>query len=829
MGKQELALAALLLILALNIAFFPAIWGGKTLMSSAMDASSITLHGAIAQPQPRYFYPPKVNDPGGVGWFPEPGYAFVHNEIFDDRVLPLWNPYNACGAPWLANMQSQVLNPLQVIAWLSPSPSSADAYVLARLFCAGILTFLFLRQFVGMWASLFGAIAYMQGGYLMLYLGMPDISVCAYVPGLFWRLERLLRSPDFNSIVLVALFTTLTIFGGMPEVTFLALLLGAIYFVMRVVVERTDWKSVRTPIARYLAASIAGIMMGAPQIFPFLEYIRESFNAHMGRSPGMVAQSNFALHMLTYFNPLIYGPLNKPGVTANVHFSGVTGYWGTITFFLALLGATTSVKRLIDKRTDGRRSIDLIAVFCLTFSVVMVAKRFGFPLVNWVGMLPVLKLIVFYKYDEPFIGFFVATLAAIGLNWIATRAVSAKSVLTCFAAFALCYMTLLIVDSHSATFLKPYWRAGAASIAIAFAVCFLSFLGARNPRGFHRLAPLLVAAVFAELTLSFIVPEYYKFNVFAPASANPYNGAPFVTYLLSHDKGWERVFGYDALLRPNWSSVFSLCDTRDEDAMYPRRYLHFVRSMIDDNKPVDHLSDDNLSTRFVGTEPALCADDAAVQRFFQITSTRFVLSKVPHNESAHDERTLRNFDVDGLPHGTTVATFADTQINRIDNILPRAALFYDVALCVNKEAALALTADAKTNLFKTVAIERSELDVSTTHQASALHNAVASADKSDIVAYQPMRVTISTKSDKPGFLMLNDTMYPGWNAYIDGSKTKLLHADYLFRGVFVPAGTHTLEFKYQPHWFYLGLLTAAGGMLLLGLWGTGLPRKQKAP
>ena len=40
--------------------------------------------------------------------------------------------------------------------------------------------------------------------------------------------------------------------------------------------------------------------------------------------------------------------------------------------------------------------------------------------------------------------------------------------------------------------------------------------------------------------------------------------------------------------------------------------------------------------------------------------------------------------------------------------------------------------------------------------------------------------------------------YPGWIAELDGRQTPILRADVLFRAVEVPAGRHTVVFRYAP-------------------------------
>lgn len=67
---------------------------------------------------------------------------------------------------------------------------------------------------------------------------------------------------------------------------------------------------------------------------------------------------------------------------------------------------------------------------------------------------------------------------------------------------------------------------------------------------------------------------------------------------------------------------------------------------------------------------------------------------------------------------------------------------------------------------------------------------------------------IETTSAAPAMLLLNDKIEPEWHAYIDGKQADVLRANYLMRAVQVPAGKHTVTFKYE--------MTARGFWLVLG-------------
>ena len=70
----------------------------------------------------------------------------------------------------------------------------------------------------------------------------------------------------------------------------------------------------------------------------------------------------------------------------------------------------------------------------------------------------------------------------------------------------------------------------------------------------------------------------------------------------------------------------------------------------------------------------------------------------------------------------------------------------------------------------------------------------------------------------------------GWKATIDGKEAEILNVNYVLRGLQIPAGKHTIEFKFEPEVIKTGstiaLMSSIGMFLLIGA-GVYFERKKK--
>lgn len=88
----------------------------------------------------------------------------------------------------------------------------------------------------------------------------------------------------------------------------------------------------------------------------------------------------------------------------------------------------------------------------------------------------------------------------------------------------------------------------------------------------------------------------------------------------------------------------------------------------------------------------------------------------------------------------------------------------------------------------------------------------------DVRIASPRYLEIVVTSAAEEFLVVRDLHFPGWEARIDGAVVPINTVDHLWRGVNIPAGTHTVTFRYQPDWIpwaLAGSTAAFAGLLLI--------------
>ncbi len=220
-------------------------------------------------------------------------------------------------------------------------------------------------------------------------------------------------------------------------------------------------------------------------------------------------------------------------------------------------------------------------------------------------------------------------------------------------------------------------------------------------------------------------------------------------------------------------------------------------------------------------------------RRWQLTNTRYVVGSMHFldyferqvNPGQHRLRVVERFGLVPKPSvaGTgKLMTAADVTARpspegpfalfEFTGALPRARLYGRWQVTTNDQAALSQLVSASFDPAQCVLV------------AEAMPGATPPAGLSqdagtvEFASYAPKDIVLKANALAPAVLLLNDRFDPGWNVRVDGQPAKLLRCNFIMRGVYLPAGSHRVEFRFQPpiRMRYVSLAVLGFGFLLLG-------------
>lgn len=94
----------------------------------------------------------------------------------------------------------------------------------------------------------------------------------------------------------------------------------------------------------------------------------------------------------------------------------------------------------------------------------------------------------------------------------------------------------------------------------------------------------------------------------------------------------------------------------------------------------------------------------------------------------------------------------------------------------------------------------------------------------NLETYKPNYLKYVSTNSNAGFGVFSEIYYPkGWIATIDGKEATILNVNYVLRGLQIPAGKHTIEFKFEPEVVKTGgMIALISSVLMLGVIGLGI-------
>jgi len=699
--------------------------------------------------------------------YPMTRYGF---EALASGRLPLWNPYQLGGAPFLATPHVGLLYPGNWIYLVLDTAVATEVSFVLHLFWAGLGAFLLART-LGLpplagatWAVTFG-----WSGWMVFYANQASlVSGMSWLPMTVYLVERTARG-SYGAGLSLAGAVALQLLNGATEFFVHSMLVAAAWSALRLGQLAAEG-AFRTAAARgagLLGAVAAGVLLAAPQLLPSMELASQSVRAQMGLTlnqaiglAGDVVAIEYFDQALRVFGMVAVGVLPFAGVGF-----GLGTHWRALAVLLL--------------------SIALLAVLLASGGDVY-ALYFETP----IGRL--------FRRPHKFLhvhAFAQAGLASLAVGWLAVH----------------------VTAGRRRIFRSPYFAAGVGVLVggalwlalqgilapglLAVIVALVAF--ALLPAG-----PLRRGAVVAAVVANAIA-------LFAGAEQQFVRPAARPEVFDAHDRTVDRlkvVVGSDRVhIAPD---VYLL-----PGLMQKAGTLHGVR-VAGDYSPLATM---RAAEYFERAAPPYDPQHPFVGAIRLDSGSRFDLM---------DVAAVRLYVVrGGSPLDVALAEAAErpveTGVRRIADgfpriyerrrALPRARFVPEARFAGDREAVLEALTSGRFDPTEEVLIEGDRPTPTPASRAPGdVRGRSRSAQRVSIVVDRPELVVVEVESAEPGYLVLADAWYPGWEATVDGEPAPLWPAYHLFRAVPVDAGASVVTFRYRPRAFHTGLGVAGVAALSLG-------------
>ncbi|MFO0944999.1 MAG: hypothetical protein U1D30_03495 [Planctomycetota bacterium] len=708
---------------------------------------------------------------------------FAVSEVRQGR-LPLWNPLNYCGAPFIGANNTAVFSPFRLPDYLFPGPETIAWVQLLKALVAGIGAYLFFRHVleVGFWSAALGAWCLPLTGFQVFWQGYPPSAVTVWLPWLLLATDAAVRKPWGWGGPGLAVVTSLLLVSGHVATAGQVLLASGFYYLW---VLGDEYGVARLFSKRGLAALavpvigwLLGFMIAAPQNLPTLEYMRMSHRVSQRgegeeKLPSIGFESVRQMLMPHYFGSsqreTVYTARN-----GNQLEGAASAYPGLIVaLFLAPLGWVSRRHLSINLLWAGLGVFAFAYVLQLPFLTqvfetvplrFLKGNRFVF-VTTWC----ILCMAV--------VGFDV--LRTMKLEWrmwyLVVAFIVAGLALQAGESAIRVPMLLRAQPEVPPTAASWYFRMYAGNFILCAGISMMWFmLGVRD---FRR--PIVLAGI------AFFAVGEMVFNGFG---VNPqvdprlyYPRLPILERLAASPPG--RVCGVECL-PANLNQSHGLADIRGYDGADPQLLVDLLDRCWD--------------------EQALAANPKAFRPRYAVTQ-RFLPRKSP----ILDMLGLRYLVHRGAPPPDARPFLVDFDywVEEIPTALPRAFVPAFVEVVPETYKVPELLSVPSFNP-REVAYVCDDTEVS----GQPVRGQVTIAEE------LPNRVVLKANMQTAGLVVLADLWFPGWRARIDGKEIPVLRANHALRGIPVPAGESVIEVFYEPDSFWLGVRYFIAGILFLLLW-----------
>jgi len=697
---------------------------------------------------------------------------------------PLWNRHMLAGSILAANMQAAPYDPLQLLGFLIPHTQALTFGAAMTFFIAGLFFFSFARSHgIGETASLVGAAAYMFSALLAFFVGWPIGRAWAFLPLILLGVRMVVRETDLRSAIVLTSAFVLLIFSGHPETVLHVVALGLVYGVYVILNaprhserggragESEESQTAQPEILRSRAASLAqgaeensqprqlralivrpiglaaicgvvALMLTAISLLPFFAAAPETVEYH-------VRHDYYAKTPFTTPPGMIAQRIGQslfPFYGGQPWRANSTDLWDPTAMRLGSVALALALAAFVlAPRRRDTWFFGGLAVFAV------LAGLNTFPIANLLHALPLFDITLNERLSFAAC-FALAMLAAIAMDsWNESRS-RRGAIVVAAVGIALGIGASVLRDSQIAIGVDPDVFSLAVIAELVPLAILVILLALRLPA--RTALPIVLGLVLLQRTIEdgSIYPAYPE-KLFYP-------DIPILKAMQDDPATPFRMAGLHFAFLPDAAALYGLEDARGYEAMTFRRLYE--------------------------TYPLWCKPQgASFNNVFDKTRPFLSMLNVKYAIGS----------LDAQPDEQWKLVLQDRQSRLLENtrVLPRA--FIPRRVRYAKTAQDILDGMAKTTDFA---------DLGWITAPTYPPHEIANGPGTLKIQREAVDYEIDAAMDLDGWVILTESAWPGWRAYIDGKRVETQFANHAFLGIYVPKGHHHLKVIFRPEAFTRG-------------------------
>lgn len=749
---------------------------------------------------------------------------------------PLWNPYISMGFSQWQSPDPNLLYPFNWLFILLPFHWAINWIIFLHHLIAALGVFLWLRfyRLSLLTASLFGLVFSLSGFMLSLHNNHGFMLAYAWIPWCLLAIDQLLKKVSLKHLAILATFGSILILTGRPDILYFFSLYGLVYLIVKSI-EAQQFKRPLFWVSLSISTLIA-MLIGAVLFNAFLESKNWLTNTLIaGNMQELTAWSLAPIMLVSLTVAGIFGDPQQ-AISLN-HLIGSKAFNYDLFILSIYMGMGTVI--CLFSSLFNKKHFKLIGVhlgLIVVFTLVSLGHHQPFYTLLY-NYLPGIQLFRYPIKAFGLVSLSLCFIAAMGFEYMVKNLPSKRWIVTLSSLYVLSLSgTLYLTTTNSLYSLIAGLTSHTHSVepqlltqynqimnqalwyAMGLFTIYMTLFMSRNIIPFKiNWGYLFAGLILIDLCLS------NHGNLWLSTTQDLFKTTSIQSAILSKKElsNRQRIF-YQRYFFNNYTP-----DTYRPElkANPPLRHTHFILDGAHPNQGMSkqfqvlngYLSP--ASKYIFPTEILESAQDLEINNPHKIRLMALLSSQYIHIQAPNK----KDFHFNPIYYSKT-NYFKDYHfyLARLKRTLPRVYTRSKYLFALNPGDAMNILVSGQSKGQTFDPFQQVLLSLHANNQTILKTFIQKQFPEGHFIPQEPVilnaqnnQIDLYVANHKKKFLLLADTYYPGWKAFIDEQEVPILEANLFQRALALKPGMHHIQFKYQPDNFHFGRILSFSGVIIL--------------